>query len=66
MSAKRGQPPKPEEEHRTVQVSLMYNKRERAILQEAYKKTGDLRPFGRWLAELTITEAMTILGAKKE
>jgi hypothetical protein len=65
MAKKRGQPPKPKAERRTEQVSLMYNKREKALLKRAYEESGDHRTFGRWLAELTLNEAMAILGIKK-
>ena len=65
MTPKRGQPPKPPEEHRTKQKTLMYNAAELAKLEEAYRLSESPRTFSRWLANITLEEAERIIATKK-
>lgn len=61
MTPKRGQPPKPPGERRTIYKNLAYNQTEMALLEEAYRLSGEPNTIARWLAEITLEEARQII-----
>ena len=65
MTPKRGQPPKPPEEHRLNKQTVRYNDAEMELLKTAYQKSESPRPFLRWLANITLEEAERIIATKK-
>jgi len=66
MTNRRGQPPKPLEQHKNEKQSLRYTKDEMELLREAYRLAGSPRTLARWLAEMTLEEARKIVASHKK
>ncbi len=66
MAKKRGQPPKPPEQRREIQMKILHTEAERALLEKAYQLSGSPRTLARWVASVTIEEAQRIVNEHEQ